>query len=53
MSMIFIITIVFLVSRVVITMMMGQFYFSKYVRNFKPSMGSMGEEKVIEEDRED
>jgi hypothetical protein len=45
----YILVCVFLAFRIVFTLGFGQYYYSKFVRNYKPKMRGLGEEKGIDE----
>ena len=49
-KMIFNVTCISLIARFVLTIGFGQYFYTIYVRNYKPKMGRQGEDKVIEED---
>ena len=48
----YIIVCVFLAIRIVFTLGFGQYYYSKYVRNYRANLGGLAEEKVVEEREE-
>jgi hypothetical protein len=48
------ITVISFAARFVLSIGLGQYYYHKYVRNYRPSgLGSKQEEKVIEMDNDD
>ena len=52
-KMIYVLTCGFLVVRIVFTLGFGQYYYSKYVRNYRPNLGDFGENKVVDDDTGD
>ena len=49
-KMIFNVTCISLIVRLLLTIGCAQYFYTIYVRNYKPKMGRQGEDKVIEED---
>jgi hypothetical protein len=45
----YILVCVFLAIRIVFTLGFGQYYYSKFVRNYRPNLGGLAEEKVNDE----
>ena len=52
-KMIFNVTCLSLLVRLVLTVGFSQYFYTVYVRLYKPKMGAMGEEKVVEEEFDD
>lgn len=52
MKMIFIITCIFILMRIIFTFVAGQYYYTKFVRNYKPSMMATAEQKDVDIDDE-
>jgi hypothetical protein len=48
----YILVCVFLAVRIVFTLGFGQYYYSKFVRNYRPNLGGLAEEKVVDEQEE-
>lgn len=52
MKMIFIITCIFILLRIIFTFVAGQYYYTKFVRNYRPNMTTTAEEKDVDIDDE-